>query len=61
MKPKFNELCKFKKSEMWSLLYRASRDGFGAAQYHAKCDDITNTLTIIKTTEGYIFGAYELA
>jgi hypothetical protein len=37
-----------------SLLYRGSRDGF----VHAKCDDKGATVTIVKSTEGYIFGGY---
>jgi hypothetical protein len=41
-----------------SLLYRGSRDGFGAADFHAKCDDKGATVTIVKSTEGYIFGGY---
>jgi hypothetical protein len=41
-----------------SLLYRGSRDGFGAADFHAKCDDKGVTVTIVKSTEGYIFGGY---
>ena len=42
----------------FTLLYRASRDGFRASNFHAKCDNQPSTLTIIKTTNGYIFGAY---
>jgi hypothetical protein len=41
-----------------SLLYRGSRDGFGAADFHAKCDDNDATVTIVKSTEGYVFGGY---
>jgi hypothetical protein len=41
-----------------SLLYRGSRDGFRAADFHAKCDDKGSTVTIVKSTEGYIFGGY---
>ena len=41
-----------------SLLYRGSRDGFGAADFHAKCDDKGATVTIVKSTEGCIFGGY---
>jgi hypothetical protein len=40
------------------LLYRGSRDGFGAADFHAKCDDKGATVTIVKSTEGCIFGGY---
>jgi hypothetical protein len=41
-----------------SLLYRGSRDGFRGADFHAKCDDKDATVTIVKSTEGYIFGGY---
>jgi hypothetical protein len=41
-----------------SLLYRGSRDGFGAADFHLKCDDKGATVTIVKSTEGNIFGGY---
>jgi hypothetical protein len=41
-----------------SLLYRGSRDGFRARDFHAKCDDKGATVTIVKSTEGYIFGGY---
>ena len=40
------------------LLYRASRDGFEAARFHAKCDHQPRTLAVIRTTGGYIFGGY---
>ena len=51
------ELCKLS-AKQFKLLYRASRDGFQASNFHAKCDNQPRTLTIIKTTEGYIFGGY---
>ena len=51
------ELCKFN-DKQFKLLYRATRDGFGASSFHAKCDNQSNTLTIVKTTKGYILGAY---
>jgi hypothetical protein len=41
-----------------SLLYRGSRDGFRAADFHAKCDGKDATVTIVKSTEGCIFGGY---
>lgn len=43
------------------LLYRASRHGFRAADFHAKCDNRANTITLIQTTKGYIFGGYTQA
>lgn len=34
------------------LLYRASRDGFSASSFHAKCDDCSSTLTLVKVDAG---------
>ena len=42
----------------WSLVYRASQDGFEASQFHSKCDDKPNTLIIVKSVNGNIFGGY---
>ena len=39
------------------LLYKATRDGFGAAEFHANCDNKAPTLTLI-SAEGEIFGGY---
>lgn len=44
-----------------SLLYRATRDGFTASSFHTRCDGKTNTLTIIKNTNSYIFGGFTTA
>jgi len=41
-----------------NLLYRASKDGFGAHNFHAKCDHKPNTLTIIKSENGNVFGGF---
>lgn len=56
----FFELCKskFNDREEFKLLYRGSRDGFRAADFHSKCDNRPHTVTFIKTTLGYIFGGY---
>ena len=40
------------------LLYRASRNGFTNAAFHAKCDGRARTITIIKTRDNYVFGGY---
>ena len=45
-------------SDWWKLIYRASVDGFGAADFHRKCDNIPNTFTLIKTTKSFIFGGF---
>jgi hypothetical protein len=55
-------LCEFSKKDKWSLLYRASRDGFWAKEFHTKCDGHSNTLTIFKAKDtSYIFGGYTSA
>ena len=40
------------------LLYRGSRDGFEAHNFHDKCDNQGQTLTIIKSSDDFIFGGY---
>ena len=50
--------CEFQVYQKLSLLYRASKDGFEAASFHAKCDDKPNTLVVIKSENGNIFGGY---
>jgi hypothetical protein len=56
------ELCEFSPSDKWSLLYRGTRDGFGAKDFHSKCDGKSNTLTIIKAkASSNIFGGFSSA
>jgi len=53
------KLCEFSLKDKWALLYRGSRDGFGAAEFHSKCDGHSNTLTILKAKgSSYIFGGF---
>jgi hypothetical protein len=53
------KLCEFSLKDKWTLLYRGTRDGFGAADFHSKCDGHKNTLTIIKAHgTSYIFGGF---
>ena len=40
------------------MKYRATRDGFSGQNFHTKCDGVSNTLTMIKTTNGNIFGSF---
>ena len=40
------------------LLYRASKDGDSAKDFHLKCDNYKNTLIIIKTKKGLRFGGF---
>jgi hypothetical protein len=51
-------VCEFSMGTKWKLLYRASKDGFAAQNFHSKCDSKPNTLTIIKSSHGNVFGGY---
>jgi len=42
----------------YELLFRASKDGFRAIDFHNKCDGINNTITLVKTTNGKRFGGF---
>ncbi len=57
-KQAINLLCKLPSVKQWKLQYRATRDGFSAKNFHTKCDGSANTLTIIKSTNGNIFGGF---
>ena len=56
------KLCEFSLNEKWTLLYRASENGFGAKDFHSKCDGNANTLTIIKANgTSNVFGGFTCA
>ena len=42
----------------YDLLYKATKDGDKSENFHSKCDNIENTIVIIKTTTGKIFGGF---
>lgn len=50
------ELCNL--TDRLDLVYRATYHGFSAREFHSKCDGISRTLTIVKTTKGNVFGGY---
>jgi hypothetical protein len=53
------KICEFTLKDKWTLLYRGSRDGFAAANFHSKCDGHSNTLTLLKANgTSYIFGGF---
>jgi len=45
-------------NKSFSLLWRGSRDGFDLAAFHRLCDGKANTVTVIKNTNGFIFGGF---
>jgi hypothetical protein len=44
------------RGKQFKLLWRGSRDGFSASQFHGRCDGHANTLTVILDPKGTIFG-----
>jgi hypothetical protein len=46
------------RAKRFDLLWRGSRDGFGAGEFHRRCDGRANTLTLISDTDGNIFGGF---
>jgi hypothetical protein len=50
-------LSEFEKKR-WILQDRGTRDGFKSSDFHSKCDGRANTITLIETTKGYIFGGF---
>jgi hypothetical protein len=52
-------LCEFSPNDEWTLLYRATRNGFSSDVFHSKCDGHSNTLTILKAKESqFVFGGF---
>jgi hypothetical protein len=45
-------------AKRFNLLWRGSRDGFGAAEFHHRCDGRVNTLTLIQDTDENVFGGF---
>jgi hypothetical protein len=52
------EISEFNTKNELKLIYCGSKDGFNSKDFHKKCDCIENTLTIIKTSDNYIFGGF---
>jgi hypothetical protein len=55
---KLVDLCDFPSGQKWNLLYRASEHGFSADNFHSKCDNHANTLTVIQSTNGKMSGGF---
>ena len=43
------------------LMYRASRDGFAGTAFHDRCDNVPNTVTIIRNALNFVFGGFTAA
>jgi hypothetical protein len=46
------------RAKRFNILWRGSRDGFSAAEFHSRCDGQGNTLTLVEDTRGFIFGGF---
>jgi hypothetical protein len=44
----------------WDLVYKATRDGFQASEFHHHCNNKGPTLTFIEATNGDIFGGFSV-
>ena len=58
LKKQFSILIEFDGKSSLKLLYRGSHNGFQASAFHSCCGNVSGTVTIIKTTGGYIFGGF---
>jgi hypothetical protein len=45
-------------NQKWQLVYKVTKHGFSASICHQCCDNQGPTLTIIQSSEGYLFGGY---
>ena len=53
-----NELNHWKNNAKFELLYKKSRDGNSYKTFHQLCDNKGPTVTIIKSSEGFVIGGY---
>jgi hypothetical protein len=54
----FPDILAESQGKRFSLLWRGSRDGFKAKEFHRRCNGHANTLTVILDTKGNIFGGF---
>ena len=47
-----------KKIIKYTLLFRASKEGYRASNFHSKCDGKSNTVTLVETMTGRRFGGF---
>ncbi|CAF4653295.1 unnamed protein product [Rotaria socialis] len=47
-----------KTNQQWELIYKATRDGFDANTFHARCNNKGPTITIIQSNNNFLFGGY---
>ena len=57
---KLKEMYQYNRFIRLILIYRGSRDGDTAKNFHTKCDLIGPNITLIRTKKGYIFGGFTI-
>lgn len=55
------QVCEFQSCQRFELLYRGSEHNYNWSTFHAKCDNKSPTLVIVKSNDGCIFGGYTKA
>jgi hypothetical protein len=56
--PDFPKLFEDFKQKKFTLLWRGTRDCFGARDFPSRCDRHSNTLTVIVDTDAKVFGGF---
>ena len=57
---KLKEMYQYSRFIRLTLVFRGSRDGDKAKNFHSKCDLIGPNITLIKTKKGFVFGGFTL-
>ena len=52
------KLLRQNKRTVYTLIYKATRDGDKSEIFHTMCDSYQNTVVLIKTSKGRIFGGF---
>ena len=55
---KLIQICEFPEYQKWNLIYRATQDWFKFDNFLANCKNKPNTLVIVKSENGNVFGGY---
>jgi hypothetical protein len=58
MSTQLNDWIGAPRSQEWKSIYKATVDTFAATAFHAKVDNKSHTITVIRSTNGNIFGSY---
>eukprot|EP01080_Neovahlkampfia_damariscottae_P001397 gene1397-12017_t len=58
MSTQLNSWIGCSKAQEWKCIYKGTKDTFAANVFHSKCDNKGPTVTVIRSTNGNIFGGY---